>query len=520
MKKQFTILSILSILVFAVFSCFMLTGQANAETEVSGIINSNTTWTLNNSPYIVIDTVQIPAGITLTIEQGVIIKINSEKKIRIAGTLNVNGSENLPIKFTSNNSNKWWGIEFINSNSNISNSIIENATRAIDLQGVSIIPFTGNLFRYNDWVITDTGGYQSMQFLDNTFLNNNEVFYGIRISGDNNRFENNIFVDNNSVFNHGYYFGCAVVINNNFLDNNFIIKAPGNGYGYGNIDISNNWWGTVNKSVIDSHIEDGSDNVSLQILNYNPIKSFEIDNIGSLITISPTFITCTSWTYSNWSECINGQQTRTIASSSPKNCIDGNPVLSQSCQVEINNEDNAEAITQHESETNESNPNNPIPEGAVIKTEHNPDVYIVKYKNGKQFKRLVLNPQVFESYGHLRWEDILIVSQGEMDSFVVSDLVRVDGQTDIYQLVPNGDVGTKVLLESTAGYDLDLVYTINGVDSENYVICSYDFYNCSDFENQADAQRIFDVCGGINNDIHKLDGDNNGIPCESSSWSY
>ena len=34
-----------------------------------------------------------------------------------------------------------------------------------------------------------------------------------------------------------------------------------------------------------------------------------------------------------------------------------------------------------------------IPEGAVIKTDYNPDVYIVKYKNGKLFKRLVLNPQ-------------------------------------------------------------------------------------------------------------------------------
>ena len=111
-----------------------------------------------------------------------------------------------------------------------------------------------------------------------------------------------------------------------------------------------------------------------------------------------------------------------------------------------------------------------IPEGAVIKTATNPDVYVVKYKNGKQFKRLVLNPQVFESYGHLRWEDILIVSQSEMDSFVVSDLVRVDGQTDIYQLVPNDDVGNKHLLVSTVGHDLDLVYTINGVDFGNYVI--------------------------------------------------
>ena len=112
-----------------------------------------------------------------------------------------------------------------------------------------------------------------------------------------------------------------------------------------------------------------------------------------------------------------------------------------------------------------------IPEGAIIKTTNNPDVYIVKYKNGKQFKRLVLNPQVFESYGHLRWEDILIVSQSKIDSFVTSDLVKVDGQTDIYQLVPDGDVGIKVLLEVAVGYDLDMAYTINAVDFGNYTIC-------------------------------------------------
>ena len=40
---------------------------------------------------------------------------------------------------------------------------------------------------------------------------------------------------------------------------------------------------------------------------------------------------CTSWTYSDWSSCSNGQQTRTIISSSPAGCSGGSPVLSQSC---------------------------------------------------------------------------------------------------------------------------------------------------------------------------------------------
>ncbi|MDD3006976.1 MAG: hypothetical protein PHX30_05380 [Candidatus Pacebacteria bacterium] len=109
-----------------------------------------------------------------------------------------------------------------------------------------------------------------------------------------------------------------------------------------------------------------------------------------------------------------------------------------------------------------------ISDGAIVKTADNPDVYIVKYNAGKQYKRLVLNPLVFQSYGHLKWENLLTVSQEEMDSFVSSDLVRVDGSTDIYQLSPNGDTGDKYLLTSTQGYDTNSIYTINQTDFNNY----------------------------------------------------
>jgi len=42
--------------------------------------------------------------------------------------------------------------------------------------------------------------------------------------------------------------------------------------------------------------------------------------------------TCSSWTYSSWSNCqANSTQTRTITNSSPGGCAGGNPVLTQSC---------------------------------------------------------------------------------------------------------------------------------------------------------------------------------------------
>ena len=47
------------------------------------------------------------------------------------------------------------------------------------------------------------------------------------------------------------------------------------------------------------------------------------------------------------------------------------------------------------------------------------------------------------------------------------------------------------------------------------IICSYNAYNCSDFNTQVEAQGVFEYCGGVANDIHRLDADKDGIACES-----
>ncbi|MFH1772737.1 MAG: thermonuclease family protein [Patescibacteria group bacterium] len=45
--------------------------------------------------------------------------------------------------------------------------------------------------------------------------------------------------------------------------------------------------------------------------------------------------------------------------------------------------------------------------------------------------------------------------------------------------------------------------------------CLFNKYNCADFKTHADAQLLFDCCGGVKNDIHKLDGNKDGIVCKS-----
>jgi len=51
--------------------------------------------------------------------------------------------------------------------------------------------------------------------------------------------------------------------------------------------------------------------------------------------------------------------------------------------------------------------------------------------------------------------------------------------------------------------------------SEYEYYCSSNYFNCADFSSQAQAQAMFEFCGGIYHDVHYLDGDNDGLACET-----
>ena len=115
-----------------------------------------------------------------------------------------------------------------------------------------------------------------------------------------------------------------------------------------------------------------------------------------------------------------------------------------------------------------------IPEGALIKATNGIDIYIVKYIGTKKFKRLILSPSVFNNYGHLRWEDVMDVSQATLDEFTTSELVRAVGDDKIYRLYAQGDTGQKRMVKNNSvltrlGLDPDSIYEINSFDRESYV---------------------------------------------------
>lgn len=107
-------------------------------------------------------------------------------------------------------------------------------------------------------------------------------------------------------------------------------------------------------------------------------------------------------------------------------------------------------------------------DGDIVKTATSPDVYIIKLKNGKKYKRLILSPSVFRSYKHLKWENLKTIPQQQMDAYTTSDLVQLSGDPNVYELFPDGDRGNRKVFDVSKAYDADSVYEINKVDRDLY----------------------------------------------------
>ena len=88
---------VISTIIFTLISIFTF-----AQTNVSGGIYQNTTWSLSGSPYIVNSSIVVFPGKTLTIEPGVEIQINNQNNsniyIETRGTINCVGTDAQPIK--------------------------------------------------------------------------------------------------------------------------------------------------------------------------------------------------------------------------------------------------------------------------------------------------------------------------------------------------------------------------------------------------------------------------------------
>lgn len=244
------LICILSLLVF----------QSVAQTNVSGIINSNTLWNIAGSPYMVVGNVLVDSGFVLTIDPGVVVKVAPAKSIQIRGTLRAVGTATNKILFTSNSMTPlpgdWYGIQFdprsedynftTGAGNIFKNCELEYATVAIYMQYCTAY-IDSNLFKHNtSYSINIDGGnglnpqrveltnniftrtssgascvavsgiYSDVLIKDNIFCKNSSVAYGTAIalsaaSNDSTVVSGNVIANNiaNGGFNYGSVLHCS-----------------------------------------------------------------------------------------------------------------------------------------------------------------------------------------------------------------------------------------------------------------------------------------------------------------------
>lgn len=175
--KNFTKKILTTVILLTVIS-FVVNGQTN----VSGGIYTNTTWTLANSPYVVVDTVVVFPGVTLTIQPGVIVKFENNKRLEIRqAKLIAVGTSTDSITFTSNSVSPTqgiWSAVFLNASttSKFNYCNFRYANRGIyndqtgstnDTLIVKNSNFDYNNFGIYNWWIDGTNEFDSCNFVNN-----------------------------------------------------------------------------------------------------------------------------------------------------------------------------------------------------------------------------------------------------------------------------------------------------------------------------------------------------------------
>ena len=296
-----------------------------------------------NSPYIVTGDINIFPDATLTIEAGTLVKLNASVKLWVKGQLIAEGTSSNYISFTNNSESNWNWIGFDAGSSGTiryckiekadtgiivnsapveisNNQITDNLTYGIAIQGVGpdyygvgkFPPVSSNAIFGNSTgiSISVSGLFEEIKVTNNIIsdgdigieirdssidLNHNSILknssYGIKIGA---RFGTDILsFDDNVVSLNGI--GIQTTDNEitSLTDNNIA-----DNYEYalentcsGDIDASNNWWGTTDTSLIDNMIYDINDDFSLGEVDYLPILNSSNPDAGSSLPIPTTSTT-------------------------------------------------------------------------------------------------------------------------------------------------------------------------------------------------------------------------------------
>ncbi|HEY9062580.1 MAG TPA: right-handed parallel beta-helix repeat-containing protein, partial [Pseudobacteroides sp.] len=283
-------------------------------TNASGTINQNTTWTAANSPYILQGSITISAGVTLTVEPGVVIKSNNNRHtISVQGKLNAIGTAESPIVFTSMKDSAYGGSGVTGSSSDYWDGISISGTG--ELVGDYVKIRYGAAYSNNNSALNVSGKLT----LTNSEIANSYC-YGVYfnpttdVSIKHSRIENSkqtgiyvyntttgaMTIENNTITGNGssaiyvksYGTGNLSVRGNTITSNTgYPISVPLGGLKssiFGNIE-NNTYIGNTNGGVpYDSVVIEGTPTIDLTITSGMYYMSSSISvSTGKILTVEP-----------------------------------------------------------------------------------------------------------------------------------------------------------------------------------------------------------------------------------------
>ena len=199
-------------------------GASEGSTNVNGIIDSDTKWTEDNSPYILTGPVGVAIGVTLTIEPNVTVNLG-DYSLQVDGTLYArggSGENNIifisktptygNIAFTNGSASELTGLSSLIENAILYSTSISanNVTMRINnntIMGSINIDHEAAPVISNNLITGDIGVHRSSPKIDN-----NSIIGGINIGGDWPVISNNI-IEGGGVSRIGIKFERLYVVN-------------------------------------------------------------------------------------------------------------------------------------------------------------------------------------------------------------------------------------------------------------------------------------------------------------------
>ena len=169
--------------------CLMFS-QAYAQTTVSGSIASDTTWNLTGSPYVVSGSVTVNAGVTLTLEPGVVVKGSGTGSVlRVQGTLLAAGTEALPVAFTSVKDDSFGGDTNGDGNASVAapgdwGGIYLDTTATASVLDHAVVRYGGSNWNVSTSIYDSTNvSILSDQVSVTSSVISESAVYGVRVHG-------------------------------------------------------------------------------------------------------------------------------------------------------------------------------------------------------------------------------------------------------------------------------------------------------------------------------------------------